>query len=265
MTRRMLAPSLLAIIPLLSAMVRAQEVPPWPSFGPEAQLALSSVIKFEGAEKSNCPTEAVMLLLLGSRAVLNLRSIPSAPKDAAVQGDTDSGDTLFRASVLQDHTGKLFELIRKTCTVEVAVRYVKSEPTSGGIYTPFPPLVRAQEASPGLPFGQEGQPALSSVIKFDGAEERNCPKGAFMLLLLGSRAEVTYPSIISVPKDAAVQGDIDFGNSMTLSGPLPDHTGSLFRVGGTTCAVDLTVRSVKSEPSNGGADVPPPAPPAGNK
>jgi hypothetical protein len=62
----------------LSAGARAQQAPSADAAG--HGLPLSQVVKFEGAEKRNCPTGAVMLMLLGSRAILTL---PPAPGEAS--------------------------------------------------------------------------------------------------------------------------------------------------------------------------------------
>jgi hypothetical protein len=88
---------------------------------------LSSVVKFEGAENRNCPTGAGMFTLLGSRAILTIPQIPSISKDRAIPADIDSdffgNSIVFRTSALPDHSGKLFEFIGETCTVEITIRY----------------------------------------------------------------------------------------------------------------------------------------------
>jgi hypothetical protein len=89
-------------------------------------------------------------------------------------------------------------------------------------------------------------PTLSSLVQFEGAENRNCPTGAGMFTLLGSRALVTIPQIPRVPKDRAIQADIDsdfFGNVMVeRQSVLPDHSGKLFEFFGKTCTVEITIR-----------------------
>ena len=79
-----------------------------------------------------------------------------------------------------------------------------------------------------VPLGAQGQQApsldsveqlatLSSVAQFEGAENRNCPPGAGMFTLLGSKALLTIAQIPRVPKDRAISADIDsdfLGNSI---------------------------------------------------
>jgi hypothetical protein len=88
-------------------------------------------------------------------------------------------------------------------------------------------------------------PTLSSVVKFEGAENRNCPTGAGMFTLLGSRAIFTIPQIPPISKDRAVPADIDsdfFGDTIFRAGPLPDRSGQRFEFIGRTCTVEITIR-----------------------
>jgi hypothetical protein len=102
-----------------------------------------------------------------------------------------------------------------------------------------------QVPSPGV-VEQNQLPTFSWVAQFEGAENRNCPTGAGMFTLLGSRALLTIPQIPRLPKDKAVRADIDsdfFGSPIVLrTGPLPDHSGKLFEFIGETCTVEITIR-----------------------
>jgi hypothetical protein len=102
-----------------------------------------------------------------------------------------------------------------------------------------------QASSPGA-VEQNQLPTFSSVVQFEGAENRNCPTGAGMFTLLGSRALLTIPQIPRLPKDKAVRADIDsdfFGSPIVLrTGPLLDHSGKLFEFIGETCTVEITIR-----------------------
>jgi hypothetical protein len=102
-----------------------------------------------------------------------------------------------------------------------------------------------QALSPGA-VQQSPLPTFSSVVRFEGAENRNCPTGAGMFTLLGSRALLTIPQIPQVPKDRAVSADIDgdfFGNTIvTRTSALPDRTGTLFEFMGRTCTVEITIK-----------------------
>ena len=106
---------------------QGQQVPSTGAFEQNQLPTLSSVAQFEGAENRNCPTGTGMFTLLGSRALLTIPQIPSVPKDRAIPGDIDSdffgNSIVFRTSALPDHSGKLFEFIGKTCTVEITIRY----------------------------------------------------------------------------------------------------------------------------------------------
>ena len=86
----------------------------------------------------------------------------------------------------------------------------------------------------------------SFVIPFEGAESRDCPTGTGMFTLLGSRAILTIPQIPAVPKENAVPTDVDnvlFGKpTIFSSSTLPDNSGKVFRYGGQTCAVEITIR-----------------------
>jgi hypothetical protein len=110
----------------------------------------------------------------------------------------------------------------------------------------FPIRLGAQGQQAPSPGSVEQLATFSSVVRFEGAENRNCPTGAGMFTLLGSRALLTTPLIPRVPKDRAVPADIDsdfFGNSMVVrTGPLPDHSGTLFEFIGKTCTVEITIR-----------------------
>jgi hypothetical protein len=68
-----------------------------------------------------------MFTLLGSRALLTIPQIPPVPKDRAIPADIDSdffgNPIVFRTGPLPDHSGKLFEFIGKTFTVEITIRY----------------------------------------------------------------------------------------------------------------------------------------------
>jgi hypothetical protein len=106
---------------------QGQQVPS-PGAVEQNQLpTLSSVTQFEGAENRNCPTGAGMFTLLGSRALLTIPQIPRVPKDRAIPADIASdffgNSIVFRTSALPDHSGKLFECIGRTCTVEITIRY----------------------------------------------------------------------------------------------------------------------------------------------
>jgi hypothetical protein len=106
---------------------QGQQVPP-PGAVEQNQLpTLSSVTQFEGAANRNCPTGAGMFALFGSGALLTIPQIPRVPKDRAIPADIDSdffGNSIFfRTSALPDHSGKLFEFIGKTCTIEITIRY----------------------------------------------------------------------------------------------------------------------------------------------
>jgi hypothetical protein len=117
------------MVNLLPVGLGAQGQPvPSPSAVEQSQLpTLSSVTQFEGAENRDCPTGAGMFTLLGSRALLTIPQIPRVPKDRAIPSDIDSdffgSSIIFRTSVLPDHSGKLFEFIGKSCTVEITIRY----------------------------------------------------------------------------------------------------------------------------------------------
>jgi hypothetical protein len=118
--------SMFAVASWLSVGARAQEVPSADAAGQQQLQTLSSVVKFEGAENRNCPTGAAMFMLLGSRATLTIPEVPPVPKEAAVRTDIDVDffrNTILRMSVLPDHSGKRFEFITTTCTVEVTIRY----------------------------------------------------------------------------------------------------------------------------------------------
>jgi hypothetical protein len=102
-----------------------------------------------------------------------------------------------------------------------------------------------QAPSPGF-VEQDQLPTPSYVARFEGAESKNCPTGAGMFTLLGSRALLTIPQIPRVPKDRAIPGDIDsdfFGDQIILRAMgLPDHSGELFEFIGRTCTVQITIR-----------------------
>jgi hypothetical protein len=105
---------------------QGQRVTP-PGAVEQTQLpTLSSVVKFEGAENRSCPTGAGMFSLLGSRAIFTIPQIPPISKDRAIPTDIDSdffGNSIIRESGLTDRSGKLFEFIGRTCTVEITIRY----------------------------------------------------------------------------------------------------------------------------------------------
>jgi hypothetical protein len=110
----------------------------------------------------------------------------------------------------------------------------------------FPIRLGAQGQQAPSPGSVEQLATLSSVARFEGAENRNCPTGAGMFTLLGSRALLTIPQIPRVPKDHASPADIDsdfFGNSIVVrESGLPDHSGKLFEFFGKTCTVEITIR-----------------------
>jgi hypothetical protein len=84
-----------------------------------------------------------------------------------------------------------------------------------------------------------------NVVRFAGAEDKNCPTGVGMFTLLGSRAILTVPQIPAAAKDAAVQADIDadflHDTVLRVSG-LPDRSGTRFEFINTTCDVEITIR-----------------------
>jgi hypothetical protein len=101
-----------------------------------------------------------------------------------------------------------------------------------------------QVPSPGA-VEQTQLPTLSSVVKFQCAENRNCPTGAGMFTLLGSRAIFTIPQIPPISKDRAIPTDIDsdmFGDAIFRVSGLPDRSGELFEFIGRTCTVEITIR-----------------------
>jgi hypothetical protein len=84
-----------------------------------------------------------------------------------------------------------------------------------------------QEPSAGA-FEQNQLPTISLLAQFEGAESRNCPTGAGMFTLMGSRAIFTIPQIPPISKDQAVPTDIDgdfFGDSIFRVSVLPDRSG----------------------------------------
>jgi hypothetical protein len=104
---------------------------------------------------------------------------------------------------------------------------------------------QGQQVPSAGPVEQTPLPTLSSVVKFEGAENRNCPTGAGMFTLLGSRAIFTIPQIPPISKDRAIATDIDsdfFGDSILRAGPLPDRSGQRFEFIGRTCTVEITIR-----------------------
>jgi len=119
--------SMFAVAPRLSVGARAQQAPSADAAGQQQLQTLSSVVKFEGAENRNCPTGAAMFMLLGSRATLTIPEVPPVPKETAVQTDIDADffgrNAILRTSVLPDRSGKRFEFITTTCTIEVTIRY----------------------------------------------------------------------------------------------------------------------------------------------
>jgi hypothetical protein len=101
-----------------------------------------------------------------------------------------------------------------------------------------------QVPSPGA-VDQNQLPTLSSVVKFEGAENKNCPTGVGMFTLLGSRAIFTIPQIPPISKDRAIPTDIDsvlFGDAIFRAGALPDRSGQRFEFIGRTCTVEITIR-----------------------
>src|SRR5579862_6102835 len=103
------------------------------------------------------------------------------------------------------------------------------------------------QQAPSAGFVEQNQlPTPSYVARFEGAEGQNCPTGAGMFTLLGSRALLTIPQIPPVSKDRAIPADIDsdfFGNSIVLrAAGLSDHSGELFEFIGRTCTVQITIR-----------------------
>lgn len=88
-------------------------------------------------------------------------------------------------------------------------------------------------------------PTLSSVVQFEGAENKNCPTGAGMFTLLGSRAIFTIPQIPPIAKDRAIPTDMDrnfFGDSILRVSALPDRSGKRYEFAGRTCTVEITIR-----------------------
>ena len=127
--RAKLAMLTVAGVAILFSLIRTgasgQEAAP-PGGTQEMPKALAAVANFAGAENRNCPTGAGMFTLLGSRAVLTVPQIPSAPTNGAVPTDVDKiflGDTIFRGMGLPDHSGEIFEFIGKTCTIQITIRY----------------------------------------------------------------------------------------------------------------------------------------------
>jgi hypothetical protein len=92
---------------------------------------------------------------------------------------------------------------------------------------------------------EEVPKTLAAVANFVGAENRNCPTGAGMFALLGSRAVLTVPQIPS-PTNGAVPTDVDnifFGDNTIFRGiGLPDHSGEIFEFVGKTCTIQITIR-----------------------
>jgi hypothetical protein len=118
--------SILAVASCLCTGAQAQQAPSADPAGKDQIPPPPPMIRFEGAEKKNCPTGAVMFVLLGSRATFTVPSIPRTAKDAPVPSDFDAylfGNTLMRSSRLPDHSGSSFEFIKPTCTIEITVRY----------------------------------------------------------------------------------------------------------------------------------------------
>jgi hypothetical protein len=68
-----------------------------------------------------------MFTLLGSRAIFTIPQIPPISKDRAIPTDIDSdffgNSVVLPTSGLPDYSGKLFEFIGRTCTVEITIRY----------------------------------------------------------------------------------------------------------------------------------------------
>jgi hypothetical protein len=125
-TIAVVAASIFTAASSLSVAARAQQALSADAAGDGQVLTLSPVVKFEGAEKRNCPTGAVMLMLLGSRATLTIPQVPPVAKEVAVQTDIDADffdNTIFRTAVLPDHSGRQFEFMKPTCTVEITIRY----------------------------------------------------------------------------------------------------------------------------------------------
>jgi hypothetical protein len=59
---------------------------------------------------------------------LTLPQIPPVPKEKVVPTDLDNilsgrGPVILRSSTLPDNSGKRFEYIGQTCTVEITIRY----------------------------------------------------------------------------------------------------------------------------------------------
>lgn len=81
------------------------------------------LVRFEGAENKNCPTGAGMFTLLGSRAIFTIPRIPLVPKEAADIDADFLNNVVFRVEGLPDHSGKRFEFINTTCTIEITIRY----------------------------------------------------------------------------------------------------------------------------------------------
>jgi hypothetical protein len=109
----------------------------------------------------------------------------------------------------------------------------------------FPIRLGAQGQQAPSPGSVEQLATLSSVVRFEGAESRNCPTGAGMFTLLGSRAIFTIPQIPPISKDRAIPTDIDsdfFGDSIFRFWALPDRTGERFEFIGRTCTVEITIR-----------------------
>ena len=116
---------LLCLYPL-GVGAQGQQVPPDRTIEQTQLPTLSSVVQFEGAENRNCPTGAGMFTLLGSRAVLTIPQIPPVSKDRAIATDIDGdffGDSILRVSALSDRSGKRYEFIGRSCTVEITIRY----------------------------------------------------------------------------------------------------------------------------------------------